>query len=51
MIMAIAAGEKLSLEHFDVKNAFTQSDIDAEIYVEPPKGFTTQGKDVAFRRY
>ena len=45
MLMAIAAGEKLSLEHFDVKNAFTQSDIDAEIYTEPPKGFETKGAD------
>ena len=41
MLMAIAAGEKLKLEHFDVKNAFTQSDIDSEIYVLPPKGFET----------
>ena len=46
MLMAIAAGEKLKLEHFDVKNAFTQSDIDAEIYTEPPKGFPVpKGKD------
>ena len=45
MLMAVAAGEKLSLEHFDVKNAFTQSDIDAEIYTEPPKGFETKGAD------
>ena len=45
MLMAIAAGEKLKLEHFDVKNAFTQSDIDAEIYTQPPKGFETKGSD------
>ena len=43
--MAIAAGEKFKLEHFDVKNAFTQSDIDADIYTEPAKGFETKGKD------
>ena len=43
--MAIAAGEKLKLEHFDVKNAFTQSDIDAEIYTRPPKGFETKDKN------
>ena len=44
--MAMAAGEKLSLEHFDVKNAFTQSEIDAEIYTQPPKGFPQGiGKD------
>ena len=45
LLMAIAAGEKLKLEHFDVKNAFTQSDIDSEIYTQPPKGFETYGKD------
>lgn len=45
MLMAIAAGENLKMEHFDVKNAFTQSDIDAEIYTQPPKGFETIGKD------
>mgnify|MGYP003317829158 CR=1 FL=1 len=40
--MAIAAGKKLSLDHFDVTSAFTQSAIDAEIYLEPPPGkFTT----------
>ena len=43
--MAAAAGEHLKLEQFDVKNAFTQSDIDSEIYVEPAKGFETKGKD------
>ena len=36
--MAIAAGKGLSLDHFDVTSAFTQSEIDAEIYVEPPPG-------------
>ena len=41
LLMAIAAGKKLTINHFDVTNAFTQSEIDAEIYVEaPPGGFT-----------
>ena len=39
LLLAAAAGEKLTLEHFDVTSAFTQADIDAEIYVQPPKGF------------
>ena len=39
LLCAIASGEKLSLEHFDVTNAFTESEIDAEIYIEPPIGF------------
>ena len=41
LLCAIAAGKKLKLEHFDITNAFTEAKIDAEIYVEPPKGFET----------
>jgi hypothetical protein len=37
--MALATHDKLKLEHFDVTNAFTQSDIGKVIYVEPPKGY------------
>ena len=39
LLLALAAGEKLRLEHFDVTNAFTQSEIDSDIYVEPPRGY------------
>ena len=45
LLLALAAGEKLKLEHFDVTNAFTQSDIDSVIYVEPPRGFEKYDKD------
>ncbi|MGA1314002.1 MAG: reverse transcriptase domain-containing protein [Pelagibacteraceae bacterium] len=45
VILAIASGKKLWLAHFDVKNAFTQSDIDHIIFVEPPAGFEQKGKD------
>ena len=45
ILLSLAAGQKLKLEHFDVTNAFTQSEIDTEIYVEPPKGFEVKGKD------
>ena len=38
LLCALASGRKLTLEHFDVTNAFTQSDIDAVIYVEAPPG-------------
>ena len=34
----------MKLAHFDVTSAFTQADIDAEIYVEPPKGFMAKDK-------
>ena len=44
LLMALAAGEKMKLEHFDVTSAFTQADIDADIYVEPPKGFEAKDK-------
>ena len=45
LLLALSAGQKLKLEHFDITNAFTQADIDADIYVEPPKGYATKGKD------
>ena len=45
LLLAAAAGERLTLEHFDVTSAFTQADIDAEIYVQPPKGFETKDDD------
>ena len=43
--LAVCAGRKLKIDQFDITNAFTEADIDTEIYVEPPKGFTTKGKD------
>ena len=45
LLCAIAAGKKMKLEHFDITNAFTEAKIDAEIYVEPPKGFETYDAD------
>ena len=46
LICAIAAGKKLHLDHYDVANAFTQSNIDAEIYVEaPPGNFTPKDQN------
>ena len=45
LLLALAAGERLKLEHFDVTSAFTQADIDSDIYVEPPEGYPQyQGK-------
>ena len=44
-LLAIAAGEKLTLEHFDISNAFTEADIDKLIFVAPPKGFVTRDTD------
>jgi hypothetical protein len=39
ILMSMAAGEKLRLEHFDVTNAFTEAEIDSLIFIEPPDGF------------
>ena len=41
LLCALASGEKLRLEHFDITNAFTEAEIDAEVYVEPPEGFVS----------
>ena len=41
-LLAVAAQYGLTLEHFDVTNAFTQAPIDdVDIFVSPPKGFET----------
>mmetsp|Transcript_27887 Transcript_27887/g.64029 ORF Transcript_27887/g.64029 Transcript_27887/m.64029 type:complete len:174 (+) Transcript_27887:2320-2841(+) len=42
LLLALAAGLKLRLHHFDVKSAFTQSDIDHEIYVDPPADYVSR---------
>ena len=51
-LLAIAAGKKLRLVHFDVSNAFTQANLDdVDLFVEPPPGFeqweTIDGKRVS----
>ena len=45
ILMALATHDKLKLEHFDVTSAFTQSEIDKVIYVEPPKGYPQRTHD------
>ena len=45
LLLAIAAGTKLKLDHFDVTSAFTQSEIDSIIYVRPPPGFEQYDKN------
>ena len=51
-LLAVAAGKKLRLVHFDVSNAFTQADLDdVDLFVEPAPGFeeweTINGKRVS----
>ena len=43
--MALATHDKLRLEHFDATSAFTQSEIDKVIFVEPPKGYPQHVSD------
>ncbi|EDN93221.1 hypothetical protein SS1G_12167 [Sclerotinia sclerotiorum 1980 UF-70] len=38
LFLAIVAKENLECSHFDIKNAFTESHLKEEIYLEPPQG-------------
>ena len=40
IILAIAAVEDLEVHQMDVKTAFLYGDIDEEIYMEQPEGYT-----------
>lgn len=45
ILLAIAAYEGLTLHQMDVTNAFTQADIDEDLWVEQAKGFEIYDKD------
>ena len=45
MIIAIAALRNLEIHQMDVKTAFLNGDLDEEIYMEQPEGFSTPGKE------
>ncbi|KAI1006420.1 hypothetical protein K3495_g1801 [Podosphaera aphanis] len=40
LFIAIVAAENLECSHFDIKNAFTESDLKEEIYLAPPPGIS-----------
>ena len=42
-ILALAAIEDLELQSVDISHAFTNSDIDTEIYMAQPEGFVQGG--------
>ena len=43
--------QRLKLEHFDVTSAFTQSDIDFDVYIDPPLGYPQyEGKVLKLRK-
>ena len=43
MVLAIAALRNLEVHQIDVKIAFLNGDLDEEIYMEQPKGFSALG--------
>ena len=45
MILAIAALRNLEVHQMDVKTAFLNGDLDEEIYIAQPEGFTTPGHE------
>jgi hypothetical protein len=43
-ILALAAIENMEIHQMDVKTAFLNGDLEEEIYMEQPKGFTQEGE-------
>ena len=51
IVLALAAIEDMKLRSVDISYAFTNSDIDVEIYMEEPDSFKTKqgGKKIVYR--
>ena len=51
IVLALAAIEDMELRSVDITYAFTNSDIDVEIYMEKPDRFKTKqdGKKIVYR--
>ena len=49
IVMALAAIEDMELRSVDISYAFTNSDIDVEIYMQQPPGFKQGGKEYVCR--
>ena len=45
IFIALSAQFTWNLHHLDVKSAFLNDQIEEEVYVDQPKGFTKEGKD------
>ena len=44
VVLGLAVSMNLEIEQLDVKTVFLHSDLEEEIYMEQPKGFTIKGK-------
>ncbi|RYP27788.1 hypothetical protein DL768_011233 [Monosporascus sp. mg162] len=49
-ILAIAAKFDLELTQLDAINAFVHSDLDEEVFMKMPPGFTKEGKVLRLRK-
>lgn len=45
LLLALSAREGWQVHHLDVKSAFLHGDLQEEVYVCQPEGFTTAGKE------
>ena len=45
VVFCLATKMKLEIDQPDVKTAFLHGDLEEEIYMEQPKGFTAKGKE------
>lgn len=45
VVLGLAASMNLEIEQLDVKTAFLHGDLEEEIYMEQPEGFTAKGKE------